>query len=376
MADDAVESPHSSGTDEKMAVAAFEHRLRELTPRIYATPALVAINIVVFVVMIASGVSAMSPGVPELLDWGANYGPWTTDGQWWRLLTCTFVHAGILHIAFNMFVLADVGRRVERLVGSAGFLAMYLVSGLLGSVASIAVNPTVTSVGASGAVFGVLGCLLGFLVLQRGSISPEALKPMGRDAAAFVLYNVVFGLGHEGIDMAAHMGGLAAGFVCGLVLALPLDETAKPRRRSRALATLALGGAALAVGAALLPASPTDFQGEVRRFSKVENSVVTSINDVMERAQKGELTDPEAVEILQRDVLAPWRGALERWRAMDLDGLSDQEREAHASLLHYATLRAEAFQLLIEGVEEQDEAKIEAANKKAAEAAALVEKAK
>lgn len=357
--------------DEKQAVASFEESLRELTPRIYATPALVAINAVVFVVMVVAGVDALSPNGLELLDWGANYGPWTTEGEWWRLLTCTFVHAGILHVAFNMFVLADVGRRVERMVGSRGFLVMYLVSGVLGSLASIAVHPAVTSVGASGAVFGVLGCLLGLLVLQRGTIPQGALNPIARDAAVFVGYNVVFGLNREGIDMAAHFGGLAAGFLCGMSLAHPLRREAISRRTGRALRTLALGAVAIGIGVAVVPRTGAGFQGELKHFADIEEKVLDTMADVVGKAQRGEMTDAEVSAVVRRDVLPPWREATDRWEALDVGNLSAEEKSAHGKLLRYAKLRGEAFQLFVEGIDEQDPAKIEAANQKAAEAAEL-----
>ena len=104
----------------------------------------------------------MQMQVATVLEWGANFGPKTMDGQWWRLFTSMFLHFGIIHIGFNMWVLWNVGRLVERLVGNFGFALLYVVSGLLGSVASLAWNPTTISAGASGAVFGVVGALIGF----------------------------------------------------------------------------------------------------------------------------------------------------------------------------------------------------------------------
>src|SRR5215207_9280572 len=105
--------------------AEFGRVLRELTPRVFVTPALVAINIVVFVAAVLSGVHIMNPSTGDLLKWGADFGPNVLAGEWWRTFTCTFLHIGVIHIAMNMFILATVGPFVERLVGNTGFLVLY-----------------------------------------------------------------------------------------------------------------------------------------------------------------------------------------------------------------------------------------------------------
>ena len=107
------------------------------TPRAYVTPALVGVNVAVFVLMALSGVGLLSPRPLDLIRWGANFGPLTTHGEWWRLLTATFVHIGALHLLCNMWALWDVGVLMERLVGPAGLLVLYLLAGLAGSVASL-----------------------------------------------------------------------------------------------------------------------------------------------------------------------------------------------------------------------------------------------
>src|SRR6202011_2677222 len=110
-----------------------------------------------FVAMVATGVHWLSPTTADLIKWGADYGPRTTAGEWWRLGSSMFLHLGIIHIAFNMVVLWDIGRFTERLLGNAGFLIVYVLSGLFGSLASVLINPHIPSAGASGAVFGLYG---------------------------------------------------------------------------------------------------------------------------------------------------------------------------------------------------------------------------
>jgi rhomboid protease GluP len=119
--------------------------------------------------------------VGSLIAWGANYGPDTiTNGQWWRLLTSMFLHIGIVHLAFNMIVLLQIGPFVERLVGNVGFLIVYFVSGFAGNVTSLVWNPYTVSAGASGAIFGLYGLLLGFLLMsRRDSIPTDVLAARG-----------------------------------------------------------------------------------------------------------------------------------------------------------------------------------------------------
>ena len=141
--------PVAWGESPQQSIVRFWQRLVEITPRTLVTPAIVAVNALIFVLMTFDSGEILSPPSETLMDWGANYGPFTLDGQWWRLLTCTFVHIGLIHIGLNMWVLWDIGQLVERLVGNVGFLFLYLLSGLFGSLASVYWNPEVLSAGAS-----------------------------------------------------------------------------------------------------------------------------------------------------------------------------------------------------------------------------------
>jgi membrane associated rhomboid family serine protease len=197
---------------------------------VYVTPALVAVNVLVFVLMVASGVSLTEPTVEDLLSWGADYGPRTTGGEWWRTVTCLFVHIGVIHILLNMSVLAAAGPLVERMVGNVGFLVLYLVSGLCGSFVSLLWHPLTVCAGASGAIFGVFGALMGLLLRRRGSVPREALVRLRNSGLAFLLFNLVFGAMQTHVDTAAHVGGLAGGFLGGIVLSPAFGREARARR--------------------------------------------------------------------------------------------------------------------------------------------------
>src|SRR5579875_2338032 len=107
------------------------------------TTALIVINVAVFLAMIASGLSPISPTAEQVFRWGANYGPVTMQGQWWRLFTACFLHFGIIHIGFNMWVLYQIGYFTERLFGGPRYLAVYLIAGVGGNVIGLFLHPNV-----------------------------------------------------------------------------------------------------------------------------------------------------------------------------------------------------------------------------------------
>ncbi len=192
------------------------------------TYVLIGLNILVYVAMIASGVSATEPTVLQLIHWGANFGPLDRAGQWWRLLTACFLHIGFLHIAFNMYVLYQAGPFTERLYGGTRFLSLYLLAGIGGNVLGILLHPMIISAGASGAIFGVYGGLLAFLLKERAALRPEAVKAIGRSALIFIGFNLFYGLASAHTDLTAHIGGLITGFLAGLLLARPLPRMPSP----------------------------------------------------------------------------------------------------------------------------------------------------
>jgi rhomboid protease GluP len=232
-------------------VVTFDQALRAATPVVWVTPAIVAINVAVFVAMVVTGVSPISPTAEDLFKWGADYGPAVVlDGQWWRLATSAFVHIGALHIALNMYVFWGAGVLVERLYGNAAFLILYLFAALGGSLVSTLWSPLSVSAGASGAVFGVCGAILAYVRIAGREFPVEVVAGLRKGAVGFVVYNVLFGLMVPNISNSAHLGGLASGFVAGLLLARDLQapRDAETQRTLRGLALLPIL-AALAWGA-------------------------------------------------------------------------------------------------------------------------------
>lgn len=193
---------------------AFEEALEKDVKRIYVTPGLIAINVLVYVVMCSKGVDPLDPSAATLVEWGANYGP-LINVQPWRLVTSAFVHAGLLHVSLNMFALWSSGHIVERLYGPRWFLLLYILCGLGASLVGLWLHPKIVSVGASGAIVGVYGCLLAFMLHPCEALSDQARGTQLKSLLAFFAYLIIAGIGDGAIDTAAHVGGAIIGFAIG-----------------------------------------------------------------------------------------------------------------------------------------------------------------
>jgi rhomboid protease GluP len=196
------------------------------------TQVIVGINVLVFIAMLLSGVSLVSPTRLQLVTWGANFAPLSLGSQPWRMLASNYVHIGIIHIFFNMWCLWNLGRLAERIFDRWTYLLVYTASGIAGSLASLWWHPQGIGAGASGAIFGLAGGLIAVLYLGKLPIAKEALKPTLRSLVMFAAYNLFFGL-VPGIDNAAHLGGLAAGLSIGALLAGSVTEPRDIRTRRR-----------------------------------------------------------------------------------------------------------------------------------------------
>lgn len=232
----------------------FVVRLHRATPRTWVTPTLVALNVAVWLLNVATGVAPFAPRAIDLLMWGGNHLPLTVE-QPWRLAAATFLHGGLVHLAFNMWALWDTGRLAERFYGNGQLLLIYAVSGLAGSIASLFFSArTGVSVGASGAIFGVVGCLLAAIFTKAHKLPPALVAAMRSSMLMFVGFSLFMGFTVGFIDNAAHIGGLAAGFAMGTVLAEKFDSDEYRRQAIvRAAAAIALAGAAFLGAWRLLP---------------------------------------------------------------------------------------------------------------------------
>ena len=149
-----------------------------------------------------------------LIFLGAKYSPLIYDGEIWRLISCAFLHGSFLHIACNMYMLYIIGPQIERIYGKVKYIFIYLISCITSSTLSLIINPNSISVGASGGIFGLMGALLAFALIERKNIDREytvgLIKTIG--------INLVIGLIIINIDNAAHIGGFLGGIILGSLL--------------------------------------------------------------------------------------------------------------------------------------------------------------
>jgi rhomboid protease GluP len=200
-------------------------------PSFPATIALITANVLVFAIMVLRGVSALAPTPQQAIAFGADFGPLTLSGQWWRLVTSMFVHFGLIHLGLNMWCLWNLGRAAERLLGRFSYLLAYLASGIFGSIASVYWHPLAAGAGASGAIFGLAGVLVSFVYLKKTPAHLQINSKMLGSLGTFIAYNLVFGAAIPGISNAAHLGGLVMGFAVGALL--PSAAASESSRRTR-----------------------------------------------------------------------------------------------------------------------------------------------
>jgi membrane associated rhomboid family serine protease len=173
-----------------------------------ATYALIAINVIVFLVEIFSGPGGFYqlPLTKFMVNYSL-YGPAVAEGEWYRLITSGFLHEGIIHIGFNMFLLLILGRLLEPALGTPRFLVLYFASLLAGSLGALIVTPNSLGLGASGAVFGLAGAVF---VIARG----RGLEQLARQIGFLIVFNLIFSFTYPNISWGAHVGGLVGGVIC------------------------------------------------------------------------------------------------------------------------------------------------------------------
>lgn len=176
-----------------------------------ATFILIAANVAVFFAEIATGSGGFGTITSSLIPEFGLFGPSVADGEWYRLLTSAFLHAGLFHIAGNMILLFFLGRILEPGIGTPRFVAVYFASLFAGSLGALLFSPDSLSIGASGAVFGILSATF---VIARG----RGVDALASTVGILILLNLAFSFGVRGISIGAHLGGLAAGFLCALFI--------------------------------------------------------------------------------------------------------------------------------------------------------------
>lgn len=299
--------------------------------------------------MVVRGVSVISPAADHLIPWGANFGPLTLDDEAWRLVTCLFIHVGILHLAFNLWVLWQIGPVIEQLLGPISFSLCYLLCGILSSLASLGWNQWVVSAGASGAIFGLFGLLLTLIVIRMKSLPLEHLKPLRNSLLSFIVINLALGAFIDGIDMAAHVGGLLSGALCGL----GISPWQARFRKTRTLIVFVVGIAIAALAWQIMPKQAVIAQTTFDRVARVEASCLTRFNELIRQRKSETIDDNAFLSHLENEVIAPWNRAR---RDLELltHALPPRAQQYRAQLLRYMTLREAGWNDLRQAIRTND----------------------
>jgi rhomboid protease GluP len=204
-------------------------------PRVgfYITPIIINLNIIIFMMMVIAGLGTFSLNYNllsfkdgDLLSWGANFKPSIINGEWWRLLTCTFLHTGLMHLFLNMYVLFFVGGFLEPRLVKTKFALFYLVAGALANITILWRPDGTVSAGASAAIFGLYGVILSLLLTKK--IFPKDFnKGFLRSTLIYVVICLL--LEFAGASNAVHLGGLTSGFILGLVFTRRTKEGYKSK---------------------------------------------------------------------------------------------------------------------------------------------------
>jgi rhomboid protease GluP len=209
-----------------------------------ATLALIGVNVLVFVIMVAAGVNAFEPGGSDLLRWGANNRYHTLNGDWWRLITCNFLHYGVFHLLLNMSALLFIGMFLEPFLGKIRLISAYLLTGVFTALASIWWHENAASAGASGSIFGLYGVYIALLTTNAFPLADK--RSMLISVGLFVAFNLFFGATGT-IDNAGHAGGLLSGLLLGYIYYRAMKSTTHNGRVNRVLLYLFFGTAAIVI---------------------------------------------------------------------------------------------------------------------------------
>jgi membrane associated rhomboid family serine protease len=362
----------------------FRDALVARTPWPIVMPALVAVNVLVFLAMGWGGSDQ-----DTLLGWGASFGPRTTNGEWWRLVAAIFVTGGFLQLVVNCAALAQLGLVLERLVGHVTFGAVYLAAGVLASLVGLSDYPMATSYGASGSIFGLYGLLVAscaWTAVQRparATTEPEpqaspasglfglrdatpavetegaaaaameeacdaphasagiaitvaAAKRLAPIAAIFLLYNLADG----SLQAGAELGGFAAGFICGVALTSAVSVRTPPVAR---VAVAMAATVIVAVVSAVPLRGMADVRPEITRVLEVEARTSGAYQSAMAQFKLGTVSAEGLAQVIEKKITPELQAMQSRLKG--LGRVPPEHRPLLTGAEEYLRLRDESWRL-------------------------------
>ena len=325
----------------------FQDALRARTPRTVVMPVILGANALIFFFMLFGHGSFSDRDT--LLAWGASVGPRTTNGEWWRLFSSAFVHAGMLHVAATIAGTFRVGMILERLIGPTSFATTYVAAAILGSLASLAGQPAAIHLGASGAVFGIYGLFIaaytwGLIRRSELTIPPAVLRYIGPGAAAFLLYTFIT----EGIITPAMVAGLAVGLTCGFVLTSGISGNKPPVRRLMATISATAG---IVVLLAVPLRGVVDVANEIAYVVSVEDRTARDYNADVTRFKRGRVSSDQLIADIEN--IAPELSAVSV-RLNSLGNVPPEQQWLVDRAKEYVSLRQESWRLRAQALRNSD----------------------
>ncbi len=310
----------------------------------FITPLLVDLNLLVFILMVINGAGFWLPDSESLIKWGANFRPVTLQGELWRILSCCFVHIGIVHLTFNMYALIYIGMLLEPILGNVRTITAYLLTGIAASTASLVWHPLTISAGASGAIFGLYGVFLALLTTDI--VEKSARKALLTSIGIFVAYNLVNGM-KGGIDNSAHLGGLACGFIIGFAYTPGLKN---PRRTILKYPVIIVMAIAVTSSSFLISRGiPNDFP----RYDELMHSFASNESQALEVLKLPNTTPKDQIlsEIKDRS-LYYWNEDITLVNEMEKLNIPKELHERDKKLLEYCNFRVNSYSLIYKTVDE------------------------
>ena len=378
----------------------FRAVLKARTPKPLFVPAVIGINLLVFIGMLLSSRSFADPSL--LIDWGASFGPKTSNGEWWRLATSLFVHAGFIHVVVITVGIAQVGITIERMLGPAAIAVVYLSAGLLSSMERVSSYPMDVNAGATASVLGVYGLLgstllwnalqqkrgLGWAAatpeqapaqeplnlrsivapLENGSapttessaptaseaafVPMKTLTRMAPAAGLFALYTLATGFGTP------ELTALLAGILCGLLFARRSAEQATPPLQAAAAFGVT---AVIVVASAAMLSGIADVRPEIARVVALETSTAGAYEKAVVQFRNGALTAQALEKVITQKIVPELRQAHARLKAVS--GVPVQHQPMVADAEEYFRLRDESWRLRADALRKSNMGALRAADR-------------
>ena len=304
--------------DSPVAPPSIYDRLHGKAAHVPVTLLLIGANLLVFGLMLGNGAGLWHAQNSIQLAWGANFGPATQDGQWWRLGSALFLHFGLIHLAMNLWALWDGGQLVERMFGHLRFIIIYLASGLCGNLLSLVIQGNeAVSGGASGAIFGVYGALLVFVWRERQQLNPGEFRWLFWGGLGFSAVSITLGLIIPGIDNSAHIGGLIAGCLLGMLFGRALTTSSPWHWQDRIFSGSLLAGGIIYLATHIPPpayrwSDELAARQEISQFLSEEVGIQTKWQDIIRQDRERSLSLDQLATRVESEITEYYDDSLEQ----------------------------------------------------------------